>query len=198
MITLPSVRARATRPARRRATVPVVVIMSIAGCGGDSDSADQAADQPTDQPATETTTAPEETPATDPPSADQLGDEIAAVYLSVYDDVVAALEDRPDPAEAEAQLTELKDTAIERLVALGHRREALDAASRAGIDGTVSSALMRLPETTLAEYQAAIDHYANEPELADLIRSFNIIGQYANFDLLRQQEPDEAARLGIG
>jgi len=27
--------------------------------------------------------------------------------------------------------------------------------------------------------------------------SFKIIGQYANFDLLKKQEPKEAARLGI-
>ena len=34
--------------------------------------------------------------------------------------------------------------------------------------------------------------------MANLIAAFNIIGQYANFDLLRRQAPDEAERLGLG
>jgi hypothetical protein len=33
--------------------------------------------------------------------------------------------------------------------------------------------------------------------VANLIASFNIIGQYANFDLLWEQTPEEAERLGI-
>ena len=55
------------------------------------------------------------------------------------------------------------------------------------------------PEGTLADFQAVADHYfdSTDAELYSLITSFNIIGQYANFDLLRQQEPDEAARLGV-
>lgn len=32
--------------------------------------------------------------------------------------------------------------------------------------------------------------------MADPIASFNSIGRYANFDLLREQAPDEAERLG--
>ena len=58
--------------------------------------------------------------------------------------------------------------------------------------------LNRLPATTFEAYQQTLTDYRDDPDLSDLIASFNIIGQYANFDLLRDQEPDEAARLGIG
>jgi len=31
----------------------------------------------------------------------------------------------------------------------------------------------------------------------DLLKDFSILTQYTDFDLLKQQEPEEAARLGI-
>ena len=41
-------------------------------------------------------------------------------------------------------------------------------------------------------------HYASgDVEFGNLIADFNVITQYADLDLLKQQAPDEAARLGI-
>ena len=36
-----------------------------------------------------------------------------------------------------------------------------------------------------------------DPNLGKLIKDFNIITQYAFFDLLKKQDPKEAERLGI-
>jgi hypothetical protein len=194
--------------------VLVVAAVSTMGCGGSSDDTDDAATEAsvttaiTDDAATEAsvttaitddTPVPTEAPAgsSDTASPDELGDSIAVLYLAVYDDVITALDDRPDPAEATTRLTALKDQYIEQLVELGWQREALDAPARATVDAKISSALMGLPTETLAEYQTAINDYAGDAELDTLIQSFNIIGQYANFELLREQEPSEAARLGI-
>ena len=172
----------------------------MTGCGGSSDNANAGATEasvtaPTTDATPQATDAPAAT--SDTASPDELGDSIAVLYLAAYDDVIAAVEDRPDPAEATARLIALKDRYIEQLVELGWQREALDPPLRATVDAKISSALMGLPSDTLTEYQAAIDHYAGDTELDTLIRSFNIIGQYANFELLREQEPDEATRLGI-
>ena len=174
--------------------------MLVTSCGGDSDSTDDnpttAAVTATATDGTATATEPIPSGATDVTPAD-LGEEIGAIYLAAYDDVIAALADRPESAEATGLLTTLKDGYIEQLVALGQQREALDASGRATVDAAITSTLISLSGETLAEYQAAIDHYAADAQLSELIRSFNIIGQYANFDLLREQAPDEAARLGI-
>jgi hypothetical protein len=181
--------------------VAITMPMWIASCAGDSDSADDSATTTAVQANTpdETTAATEPRPSgvTDMAPHD-LGVEIGAIYLAVYDDVIATVVDRPEAAQATERLTDLKEGYIEQLVALGQQREPLDRSSRATVDAAVTSALMSLPEETLAAYQATIDHYAADAELNELIRSFNIIGQYASFDLLREQEPDEAARLGIG
>jgi hypothetical protein len=180
----------------------VSAVVIAAGCGGDdSDLADDGAPPTTAaEPAAEATIPVETTVAASADlSPEELGDEIGALYLAVYDDVIETLEDRPDPDEATARLTELEATYIEQFVELGRQREQLDESGRATVDTAISTAIMSLPEETLAEFQAAIDDYADPdaPELSELIRSFNIIGQYASFDLLREQDPDEAARLGI-
>lgn len=172
----------------------------IAGCGSDSDGTGD-----TRTATVMTTTATDAASATTGPSSsgstdlqpDELGQEIGVVYVAAYDDVIITLADRPEPADAYQQLDTLKDGYIQQLVVLGQQREELDAPGRVTVDGAIMSALTSLPEETLAEYQAAIDYYASDAELDELIRSFNIIGQYANFDLLREQEPDEAARLGL-
>ena len=198
---------RATDGRSRTGRVVAILVgasVVAASCGGDDDVADDGAAATTDAPATPTpagTSSPLETTiaASSEMSPQELGDEIGTLYLAVYDDVIATLEDRPEPAEATARLTELEATYIEQFVELGRQREMLDESGRATVDTAISTAIMSLPEETLAEYQAAIDDYADPdaPELSELIRSFNIIGQYASFDLLREQDPDEAARLGI-
>lgn len=192
------------RPSTTRVVASCVVVAAatwMTGCGGSSGDADGTTTEASETAAiTDATPVPTEAPVGTPDTAspDELGDSIGVLYVAAYDDVIAALEDRPDAAEATIELTALRDQYIEQLVELGWQREALDEPSRATVDARISSALMRLPAETLTEYQAAIDHYTSDAELDTLIRSFNIIGQYANFELLREQEPSEAARLGIG
>ena len=133
-----------------------------------------------------------------PPSPADLGDQIGALYLAAYDDLIALLADRPDAATAAAALSDLKEQYVQEMVALGHQREALDAADRATVDARITAALGGLPTATYDAYQQAYTDYGSDLEVANLIASFNILGQYANFDLLRQQAPEEAERLGIG
>ena len=199
----PRITCRTTRRVAALVACAVAAAPILGGCGGDDDTAgsDAGSDLTTVAPnaptAEETTASTEPAPATSP---DDLGDEISTLYLAAYDDVIDTLADRPEPGEATARLTELKDQYIEQLVELGHQREELDESARASVDATILSSVMALPDDTLAEFQAVADHYfdSQDSELYYLITSFNVIGQYANFDLLREQEPDEATRLGIG
>jgi hypothetical protein len=180
---------------RRIRTISLIaVLLALAACGGEA--ASTTAPAPAGTGTVATTTTAEATPAADDPAT--VGDEIAALYTRAYVDVAAVLADRPEPAAAVGVLSDLKESYVGQMVALGHRREALDAAGRAEVDARISSALMSLPSETFDAYSAAAADYASDPEAAALIADFNIIGQYANFDLLREQEPEEAARLGVG
>jgi hypothetical protein len=199
---------------KRIVTVLVAVIALVLGACGDDDAgpattpaaetSDAQAASTSAAPTTAAAPSPSVAPTTSEPAGSpldaalSLGEEISEIYLAGYGDVVALLSDRPEAAVALTELAALKERYIQELVALGHEREALDANGRAHVDATILSAVMDLDDDTLAEYQAVADHYFGESEVYDLILSFNIIGQYANFDLLREQEPEEAARLGVG
>ncbi len=83
-------------------------------------------------------------------------------------------------------------------MALGKQREALDADGRAASDAVVRDGLSSLSPELYAQYQEGQSYYLSQDvELGNLIASFNIITQYADYDLLRSQEPDEAERLGL-
>lgn len=128
----------------------------------------------------------------------ELGDKIGAVYVGSLEAATKLLENKPDAATALPQVKELKEQTIQQLVELGKQREALSTADRASVDSAISSALMTIGnEAWYKTYSDLSQYYFKEQDLQKVLASFNIIGQYANFDLLKKQEPAEAQRLGI-
>mgnify|MGYP001081739428 FL=1 len=169
---------------RTAAVLLALVALGMTGCGDDEGVAATAA-PPASSPTSAAVT----------PTA--VGDQVGDLYLAAFDDVVGLLADRPEAAAAETGLAALKQQYVEALVALGYQREGFDAVGRAVVDDRITAALGQLPAATYDAYQGAYAYYSDDPDVAGLISSFNIIGQYANFDLLWQQAPEEAERLGI-
>ena len=89
------------------------------------------------------------------------------------------------------------------LVALGKDIAAMDDADRATVERTVSLSVSRIhrdPETkpVYEDYQGVWKAYVGgDQDFFAKIKSLNILTQYAFFDLLRKQAPDEADRLGV-
>ncbi len=129
-----------------------------------------------------------------------LGQEIGDVYVEALVEVVKLVADRPPAAEVKPKIESLKEGYIQRLVELGWKREALSDADKAVVDGEIRAALDELyrDKAQWDAYNEALQYYAAEDfEVNQLLASFNVLGQYANFDLLKKQEPAEAERLGI-
>jgi hypothetical protein len=165
-----------------------LILGVVLGCGGEAAGGAPEAG-PTAEPAMK-----EKTPA-------ELGAEIGAVYVEALVAVTDLVMDRPPADEIRAELDALKESYVQRLVALGWQRESLIAADKATVDREILRVLEAQyeDEEWLNAYQGAVDHYYEEDfEFQQILVSFNIIGQYANFDLLREQAPEEAERLGIG
>ena len=78
----------------------------------------------------------------------------------------------------------------------GLQREALDEGARSSVDQFVQNGVGSIPYDLNEAYRRAHSHYMST-EIGNLIAEFNVITQYANFDLLKQQAPTEAKRLGI-
>jgi hypothetical protein len=147
-----------------------------------------SAAQPTSEPAAPQAMTPQE-----------LGDKIGAVYVGSLEAATKLLENKPDAATALPQVAALREQTIQQLVELGKQREALSTAERASVDNAINSALTAIASAPW--YKTYSDHsqyyFDKNQDLQKALASFNIIGQYANFDLLKQQEPAEAQRLGI-
>jgi hypothetical protein len=151
------------------------------------------------------TTAAVSSPSTTPTSAaatlgaDELGGQIGTIYVAALRDAALALKDKPDVATVRSQIENLKNDTITKLVELGRAREAMSTADRAKVDAKITAALSAAGgEDWYATYNEVWKHYSGiDNDFANVVAAFNVIGQYANFDLLKQQAPEEATRLGI-
>lgn len=129
----------------------------------------------------------------------ELGEQIGEVYFNALEDVTILLAEYPEVEEVRSQVEHLKQENILVLVELGKIREGLSDQDKAIVDMEIMSVLNSLNDVDWYQtYSDICSHYVSvDRDFYDLVVSFNIIGQYANFDLLKQQEPEEAERLGI-
>lgn len=127
---------------------------------------------------------------------EEIGKAVGSLFVQAMADVVEALKDRPAAEEAISRLEEIKEKYIQKLVELGWKREALDETGREVVDDVIIKTIAATPRDLYNSFLQAHKHYMRT-DAGNLIASFNIITQYANFDLLREQAPGEAERLGI-
>ena len=203
MITAPGYAHRTRRPSLLGVPVTIAclllaLILLAAGCGGSSSSGTETT--AAGSPAT-TAISASATTAAATRSATDLGKAVGALWVEATQKLNSLLTSFPSTAEATSGVTALKEEYIQKLVALGKQREALDASGKAQADAAISAALSAAASADwYATYMNNYDKYQYEGgdiDFVNLLASFNILTQYANYDLLKQQEPDEATRLGI-
>jgi hypothetical protein len=170
----------------------LVLGLLVAGCGGSS-SGSTATTAAGDTSTTTTASAAM--------SASGLGKAVGVLWAEAMQKMNTLVADFPSAAEASDGVTALQEEYIQKLVALGKQREALDDSGKAEADSAIAAALSAAAnEDWYATYLSNYDAYGYEGgdvDFVNLIGSFNILTQYANFDLLKKQEPAEATRLGI-
>ncbi len=134
----------------------------------------------------------------------EIADQVYQAYVEAMTRTNAALEGFPEPTPEIAETVDaIKEDSVTKLVALGHEIAAMSEADRKTVEGVVSSSVSSIhtkPETkdVYAGYQAVWGAYVGgDQEFFNKIKSLNILTQYAFFDLLRKQEPEEADRLGV-
>lgn len=133
-----------------------------------------------------------------PETPDELAEAVYAIYVEGLGAVAAWAGDPPPLEEARAELTALKEDLITRLVALGRIREGMSEADRASFNAKLSSLISSVDRDMYSAWNDMRLHYnAEDAEFGQMIYSLNVLTQYASFDLLKEQEPEEAARLGI-
>ena len=91
------------------------------------------------------------------------------------------------------------------LVVPGKARDALEKTLGRTVDSAerllkeaAEVAELKIGDATLQLPVEIQKHYAQmDREFGNLLASFNVLSQYASFDLLKKQLPEEAKRLGI-
>ena len=154
--------------------LPVVFLVAVSACGDSG----------------------EETPAAMTP--EQLGKAIADVYVKCMTEVADMTTKKEDAGILKPKLETFREDVIGKLVVLGKKREAMGTTDRAAVDRNISAGMSAIPRDVYGRYNEGYKHYAGvDRETGNLIASFNTITQYANFDLLKKQNPEEAKRLDI-
>ncbi len=186
--------------------LPVVLIavaLIVTGCGSDADVSpdlqESEESQENLQPNGEADMNDIDLSDFDLSDPEQLGEAISQNYISVIKQVRDLTAELPDPDVLGPQLEELKEEYIQIFVELGHEVEKLDDTQRGRVDSALFASFGILEQEIGMDWMRdANQHYMEiDHEFASFFMSFNVITQYAFFDLLRQQEPEEAQRLGI-
>ncbi len=167
--------------------------LALVACGGGGEK--PAASEPAGERAPAAEMKPETAAEMSPA---ELGRQIGELYVQALSGVTEMLKEKPGVAEVRPQVEQLKEKYVRQLVELGRKREALDASGKAAVDSQIMikvNALAREP--WYATFNEVQQHYFQDQDFHKVVIAFNVIGQYANFDLLKQQDPQEAARLGI-
>jgi hypothetical protein len=133
----------------------------------------------------------------------ELGDQIAATWSQGIQKLVPLLEGTPPAASLQSPVSQLKEEHVQKMVALGRKVETLDQAGKeeawdratATLESTAGSDWFQSYVRLYDQYAAANDQTSQE--FAILLSTFNTLTQYAFFDLLKEQDPEEAQRLGI-
>jgi len=166
-------------------TVLATLVFTLFSCGGNSTSSEKESNKEQSKAAKEMT-------------ADEIGAAVSEIYVQAMTDLTGLLQDNPPAAEVEPKIASLKEEYIQKLIKYGEKREALEESDRSKMDLAIRLGLNDVyKDQVYANYSEAVNTYFNEETVRELLASFNILTQYANFELLKQQEPDEAQRLGI-
>ena len=185
------------------AVVPSLMMLSlasaVAGCGGGDDTGAATTVAAGSGETSETTAAGGSGETED--IATMGGTALATATITAWNDcldrLTSILEGMPDPATVQPQVEALKEEYIQKFVAYGRQQQTFD---------EMQLRLWRIEHginspPAYAGYQTAANAYiadASTPaDFMDLLRDFNILTQYTDFELLKRQEPEEAARLGI-
>jgi hypothetical protein len=169
--------------------VLLLAAMLLAGCAGEL----PVPGQTMSTVAVATTEAP----------ATQLGNQVAATWEEAIQKLVPLLEGTPPVSSLQVPVAQLKEEYVQKMVALGRQIAALDPSQGQAandqmtgiIDGTANTDWFKSYVRLYDQYAAGTDQTTQD--FAILLSTFNTLTEYAFFDLLKAQDPDEAQRLGI-
>ncbi len=132
---------------------------------------------------------------TDP---EALGNRVADIYEEMYADLNDLVNQGLSAEELWPEIRVMKEAYIGQFVELGAVREGITEEQKQSADRVLTSRFYNLDMDVFNSVNDAIIFYRDQDNsLSNEISQMNILTQYSDYELLRHQEPEEAARLGI-
>ena len=133
----------------------------------------------------------------------RLSAQVAATWDKAVQKLLPFLRGTPPAGTIQPRVADLKEQYVAKLVALGRQIRALPAGDQQSIyDRTMDLLTSRggtdwfLSYKDLLDDDAALSDQASQ-DFAILLSSFNTLTEYAFFNVLKTDDPDEALRLGV-
>lgn len=166
----------------KKAIVLIMVIflsVSIISCGGKKDANDNDAAQ-------------------DLNTGEAVAMEIGKHYDNSMNELQELLKAQMEPAPLKEKIQALKDKYIAIYVEIGKQREKLSEGEKNKCNSKLWSEMGKMDKERMKYIIDKNNEYNKiDFDIAKLISDMNILQQYAQFELLKKQEPKEAERLGI-
>ncbi len=173
--------------------VTAIAVAVLAACGGSE------SESPSESPARESPSATSPSATSSVAEAEDLAEEVSQHYFDALDRLGAILDQDLQVDDLREEVGNLKDEYIALLLPYGYQREEMSDAERDKFGSTMNLAMVLATPPALDKLNVAVASLkgAGETSLANEVLSFNIITQYVFFELLKEQEPQEAERLSI-
>lgn len=161
------------------------------GCGG---TGENAADET--EPAE---TGMEGEVAAEDTSPEAKAEQAAAIYQQALADTIEAMSGDPQPADDVVieKVTVIRDENAAKLVEIGKLREKMGEDWGTKFDMALTRAFMQEDFRDLQQEYAELQSNYGRSDAGAITASINILTQYANFELLRKQAPEEAEKYGV-
>ena len=131
-------------------------------------------------------------------NGEDLGKAIGKDFITCTESLVEILKKDLSIEALKTEVEKLRDKYIEIFVAYGHQKEKMDQNERMKCDQAIWNIFSDEDQKRLEIITEKINTIRSEDnDLANMIANMNIITQYADFELLKKQAPDEAKRLGV-
>jgi hypothetical protein len=135
-------------------------------------------------------------------SSEQYSDAICDIYVKAMTDLGDILTKYPKANDAmKADVDTLYERTVQELLPFGKASQSFSAEKKKAYDTALLQAIFGTfdgLQLTMDTINARTDDLNNfNQTLWDKVSSMDIITRYADFDLIKQQDPAEAARLGI-
>ena len=171
----------------------LVASLVLAGCAGELPVPGQ----------TSLTTSGGATTSTTEAASIQLGKQVGATWSEAVQKLVPLIQGNPPIASVQPAVTALKEEYVQKMVTLGRQIAVLSPTDiQAAYDRSQDILASAAATDWFKNYVTLYDVYAegddqSSQDFAVVLSTFNTLTEYAFFNVLKDQDPGEAARLGI-